>query len=529
MRRGSSSPAGKEIAERVKSILDTRKINLHWVSQRSETIFGHGSARLLPHNLYYELERGFSPSLYQIYSLSKSSDYRMNDWLHIFGFDLEDIPRLQVLLPTKRTILLDSTVTDVNAWVPWFRNRRGTTADAPVVPLTKLLQAGPAVRQASLLELGKQQALYVKIGREDDFSFPDLLPGSIVRIDLVHADDLLRNKKHPSDRIFLVEHAGGFCCCRVLSENRKIRIVSTQLPFANVELELGRETRIIGVADLEIRPQSGFDRPLVPRELERRWRPGVLRTENRNLSKLLQLAREKMALSLREAAGLSRQIASLLNDERYFISASSLSDYEAREDSPRHFQKAISLCLLYNVPFVTFLEFAGLPPNEAGKDPIPDEFIPRSFRSDQNEIDISLEEEDRTGFLAHLIREWGDIPVLLKGAISEVSGMKAPSLGSFFWVGGIRTPLHPHLENALIVSVDRRKKRPVEPRSQSFWEQSLYIVLKRDGSYLCGPCAVENGTIVMHPHPDRLDLRQEFRNRQDAEVVGQICAIARRL
>jgi hypothetical protein len=61
------------------------------------------------------------------------------------------------------------------------------------------------------------------------------------------------------------------------------------------------------------------------------------------------------------------------------------------------------------------------------------------------------------------------------------------------------------------------------------WEQSLYVVLKRDGTYLFGPCGVENGTLVIHPDSVHSDSRESFRNRRDAEVIGQIAAIARRL
>ena len=65
----------------------------------------------------------FSPSLYQLFAISMISDYRMADWLRVFGFDLEEIPRLQIALPTNRTILLDSSLSDPDAWIPWFRNR----------------------------------------------------------------------------------------------------------------------------------------------------------------------------------------------------------------------------------------------------------------------------------------------------------------------------------------------------------------------------------------------------------------------
>jgi hypothetical protein len=90
-------------------------------------------------------------------------------------------------------------------------------------------------------------------------------------------------------------------------------------------------------------------------------------------------------------------------------------------------------------------------------------------------------------------------------------------------------PLHPYLANALLVSVDRRRKRPADSRLWPIWEQSFYVVLKRDGTYFCGPCGIENGALVMHPDSKHLSLREEFRNRRDAEVIGQIVAIVRQV
>ena len=134
-----------------------------------------------------------------------------------------------------------------------------------------------------------------------------------------------------------------------------------------------------------------------------------------------------------------------------------------------------------------------------------------------------------SGFLGELFRRAEEVPVFLKGTIADLSGLRSPSLGSFFWLGGMIAPLHPYLANAILVSVDGRRKRPLDSRSRPLWEQPFYVVLKRDGTYLCGPCSVENGALVMHPDAEHLSLREEFRNRRDAEVVGQVCAVVRKL
>lgn len=528
MRVQPKTPTGVEIAERVQSILETRNLTLYQVSQKSAAAYGAGSSYVLPHNFYYDLRlKRFSPNLYQVFALSKFSDYRLVDWLHVLGFDLEEIPRLQLLLPSNRTVRLDVSVADPNAWIPWFRNRPDGAAS--VAPLSQLVEAGPPIRQGSLLEADRWHFLYAKIGLQDVLAFPDLLPGSIVRVNPRPFGRLLCAKRMPANKLFLVEHEEGLCCCRLrpVGKNR-ILLVSAHLPNAQVELQLNREARVLGVVDIEIRPVIRAQQPEVAKGLANHWQAAPFDRRRRTLSQLLSRARARTALSLREASRLSREIATALDDERYFMSPSSLSDHEARDTPPRHLHKIITLCLLYAVPFHGFLDTVGLPAEQAGQTPIPDRFVPRPAPTGFHDSSQRDEPYGR-GFLEDLMHQCEEIPMFLSGALDHICAIASPSLRSFFWIGGIETPLHPYLANALLVSVDRHKKRPVDSRWKPVWEQSLYVVLKRDGTYLCGPCGIENGTLVIHPDSEHSSSRETFRNRRDAEIIGQITAIARRL
>jgi hypothetical protein len=154
-----------EIAERVKSVLETRDLTLYQVCRKAKTLYGHASPYCLPHNLYYGIKLGtYSPTLHQIFALSRITNYRLADWFSIFGFDLEQIPLVQAVFPAKRTVLLDSQLTDPNTWIPWFQDRQHDTPIPPVAPLSQLLETGPPVRQRSLLESSEQRFLYAKVG-----------------------------------------------------------------------------------------------------------------------------------------------------------------------------------------------------------------------------------------------------------------------------------------------------------------------------------------------------------------------------
>ena len=54
---------------------------------KDDELYGRSSPYFVPHNLYYDLtNETFSPSLHQLFALSRVSGYRLNDWLRVFGF-----------------------------------------------------------------------------------------------------------------------------------------------------------------------------------------------------------------------------------------------------------------------------------------------------------------------------------------------------------------------------------------------------------------------------------------------------------
>src|ERR1700732_287484 len=98
-------------ADRVRSVLLTRNFTIADVSRATQAQFPNDSRYHVPHNFYFQLRSvGLSPTLHQLIALSRLSNYRLPDWLTLFGFHLDNISQLQAILPRPRTILLDSTI-----------------------------------------------------------------------------------------------------------------------------------------------------------------------------------------------------------------------------------------------------------------------------------------------------------------------------------------------------------------------------------------------------------------------------------
>lgn len=524
-------------ADRVRQILSSKGLTLYRVSQRSAEIFGHPSPYFIPQHLYFDLAAdNLSPSIHQLLAFSRISNYRLCDWMAVFGFRLDDIPRLQLGIPWRRTVLLDTSVYDEDQWTPWFAERLPDSPIPAIAPLGQLLKLGAPRRARELLALNKRRFLYAKVGREDVSAFPTLAPGSIARIDVRRKPDLLSVPgPSPNKNIFLVENGPTLNCghLRGIDKNR-IVLCSTHFPFAQVEMTLGRGVRILGFVDAEIRPfvfQPVSE--IAPGTPTSSKAPAIAADLHGGLQQLLRMSRIRVGLSFREASALCRSIAGTLADQMYFSSAGTLSDYESLSSPPRHIQKIISLCVLYCIDFWTFLRAGGLPLDALGNDPLPDEMIgrvgsPRNQTCDEVASTKRLGRE-RGGFLSTLIDQWEELPLFIKNALPTLSRLKDFSLSDIFWVGGNRDPVHPCLAGATFVAVNRRVKTPVQSTARTAWEQPLYILLKRDGSFLCGSCTLQEGVLIVHPHSDKPPSALRLRNRIDAEVIGQVTAIFRRL
>jgi hypothetical protein len=527
-----------QTADRVRQILSTRGLTLYQVSQRSAELFGPSSPYYIPQRLYQELTTGaLSPNIHHLIAFSRITNYRLCDWLAVFGFRLDDIPRLQLQIARRRTVLLDSSIYDEDQWIPWFVERPSESSLPGIAPLAQVLKLGPSRRASELLALNKRRFLYAKVGRENTFAYPDLMPESIARIDVRRTPDPLPTLgPSTSKSIFLVAN-GPFLYCGHLRSMGKNRIVlcSTHFPFAQVELTLGRNVRILGMTDAEIRP-------VVPRPASEialgsttvaKADVAVIAGPRADLQQLLRTSRMRVGLSFREASAMSRRIARELADGMYFAAPGTLSDYENLASPLRHVQKIISLCVLYCIDFWSFLRAGGLPFESLGNDPLSDELsgrigLPRNEISDEVARSGHLPGEGRE-FPSTLINQWEELPLFIRNALPAICRLKDISLSDIFWVDVNQHPTHPCLAGAAFVAVNRRLKTPLQPTAPTVWEQPLYMVLRRDGRYLCGTCVLQRGVLVIRPQSEQAHSPIELRNGIDAEVIGQVTAILRRL
>lgn len=524
MPSNASNPA---VAIRTRTILAARRLTLSEVARASRRLFPDDARFHIPPNLYYTLGyRGFSPSIQQLFVLSRLSGYRLVDWLAVFGVVLDDIPLLQASLPARYTTLIDENVYDDQSWVLSFEPVTRGLPEGSLRPLGEWLRIGAPRRHASWRQESKPDFLYAKIGCRDALAFPELLPGSIVRI----------SRQVPSapyaaltrrGAFFLIEHGRGLTCCRlhVVDKNRVV-LCPIHLPFAHVELELEKQARIVGSVDFELRPTAVPAPAQVSRSFSQFRVPPPLEavSEKPRLDDLLRRARRRSGLTFREASAQSALIARVLRNQEFFCAAGSLSDYETTTQGPRHIHKMFTLCTLYSISAWEFMAAAGVPRSEAGTDAMPDELRGRAGLGERESLTSreTTPAPERRNSLA-------EFPYFFGRAAADLFQMPHLSIRDIFWIDGPRETFHPYLADAAAIIINRRKKRITSQPCAPLWAQPSYILLGRDGQYVCTSCGRDGNTLVMRPFSNGFQRPLRLRKPGEIEVIGTVVGILRRL
>jgi hypothetical protein len=520
------SRSREPVPDLVQRILTQRGLTLAMVSRASKLHFPASHLHHIPHNFYDALRSGsFSPSLHQVFTLSVLSGYRLVDWLAVFGFSLDDAARFQASFSGDRTVELDARVYDQGASVPWFEEQEPVSLGVQLTPLSQWLTVRTFRKLDSFSRAVGSPFRYFKIGSRDAYAFPELLPGSIVRLDSRIALEQLRTDT-PSRRLYVVEHSRGIVCCRLRrAGTSRIALCPNHLPFAQTELELGTFARILGVVDLEIRFLGNVDSSEVPASLGHFWTPAPvnLRGSLNGVGECIRTARLRSGLSFREASERTRSIAKTLEHPSYFCAASTLSDYETRKQIPRHLHKLISLCAVYCLAVEEVFNAAGLHIEAAGGLAMPEEFLGRARQQ-------GTQTETRPiCFLAELERLVEEVPYFLSGALPFLLGLQNLSVRDVFWAGADEQFRCRYLRGTVFLVVNRKSKVPKSSLSSPMWAQPLYVLQKRDGTFLCAACSLQNGTLVIRPCLAASRNLLYLRNRVDAETVGKVVGIVRRL
>ena len=346
-------------AESIKDVLARCGYTVTQLSAATRRRHGSESPYFIPVTFLYKVRSGITPHVCQIAALSESTGYRFADWLRIFSFDLRQVFRLQMRLHTERTVLITPDE-------EWFQPSPPPSSFCDGV--RSALTRAPAESSH-----GSGSYLFARIGTADAQVCPELMPGSVVRVDCStqRIKDAGRGYTgYMDDRFWLVEQPGGITCTQVRwIDDQQIVPVPSRPPWGNWPLRLPTEARVLGLVDTGLRPMT------LPGSAGRTEfaSPGLPCGEGKmRFSELLRISRARTGLTFRAAHGLTHAIAQILGDLEYTIALGLLSDYEAMSKLPRHIAKIMSLCIIYCMDVRDLMQAAGVEIDDSAKLPLPD-------------------------------------------------------------------------------------------------------------------------------------------------------------
>lgn len=468
-----------EVARRTRHLIIGSGLSVSEVSRLTRARYGAESSYFIADTFISKIRKGVSPHLCQIAALSEVTCCPFADLMQHFGFDLRQITRLQIKLLVDRTVLVKPN-------------------ESFTVPYSDY-----------------SRYLYAKIGRQDGMAFPEIMPGSIVRIDTSQTSGVSTSKANGRRPLYVVDHLRGLSCCYVTAVNdTEILLTPHYLPYGCLQLRLGEQARILGVVDAELRPSQGIEipNPAVSDGFERRVPIPAMEAPQR-VSQLLRNSRERVGLHFRQARDLTARVGQELGNDEYAIALGTLSDYEAVDAVPRHVSKIISLCIVYAIDFAGYLRSAGIALNPSAQRALAEinpELRPISLSS------LHTKETNSDG--SHFSQSY--FPRSLIDAQSELLRGKSDSLETYAVHPGDRS------SEAKLFIVDRCSTQLEQSAWPAAWQRPVYVVRKRDGRYVYGFCTVTDGVLTVHHDPTMTRVVERF-YRKEVDVVGQVVTMLR--
>jgi transcriptional regulator with XRE-family HTH domain len=239
----------------------------------------------------------------------------------------------------------------------------------------------------------------------------------------------------------------------------------------------------------------------------------------------LRALREQLGFTIRDVEAASERVAEKHHSDEYILNISRLSEIETKGVLPTIF-RLYSLATIYRVPISELLELYGISPEESRADqplamPARTHKIPAHFSERPVKIPVKLDPHfdlSRTTNVGRMIQRWGAVPFSL---LEEFASDEF----TYGYIGAQDFTMYPILLPGSFVRVDEKRARVVEGTWRSEYERPIYFVETR-GGFTCCWCTLRANNLVLQPHPLSPSVPKIMRFPQEAEVIGQVVAVA---
>jgi transcriptional regulator with XRE-family HTH domain len=244
--------------------------------------------------------------------------------------------------------------------------------------------------------------------------------------------------------------------------------------------------------------------------------------------KRLRAQRERLHLSIRRVAQMSRKIAQEKNDPAFYVPHNWISDLENGKSKPR-LAKFHSLSLIYDCDINEILALFGLNIADLGKErrhiTLPHthlsglplmQSVQDLVPAHQLPVKLPLEQ---TNLVHRMFLGLGEMPFFLL----QHAGPQEVLYG---YVGTDDYTLDPIIRPGAFVQIDPEQNKVVRGIWPSEHERPVYFVELRDNRYACSWCELEGNYLLLVPSPKSPVPIRHLRYPQDADIVGRVVGFA---
>jgi len=243
----------------------------------------------------------------------------------------------------------------------------------------------------------------------------------------------------------------------------------------------------------------------------------------------LKKRREELNLRYRDVEEFSLQIAARHKNDEYVVALSRLADIENKGTVPSLF-RLYTLCAIYRLDVIDVLDWYGVNisqmPADAANMSIERTHTIGFHSNGHGDVQLPLALDPgidlrKTTYLSRMIQRWGKLPIMLLNGLDLKNHRYA-------FIGTEDSSMYPMIQPGSLVLIDETRRKIVGAGWQNEFERPIYFLEHRQG-YTCGWCNLNEGQLVLQPHPASQCNPEIYAFPDEIEVVGQVTGIAMRL
>jgi transcriptional regulator with XRE-family HTH domain len=244
----------------------------------------------------------------------------------------------------------------------------------------------------------------------------------------------------------------------------------------------------------------------------------------------LKAIRNRLGITTRDVAELSQKLAEAENNPEYSISNAWLTQVENSSSVPSIY-KLFALSAIYHLKFTDLLNLFDIDLAKLGRYQkelqLPNTHLANLevYDSDRTvsfpiRFDRSFD-IDHTNLLNRMVEVWGEVPISLIQHLDLRHSL-------YGYIGLQDYTLYPLLRPGSLVQVDQKVRKIRPGRWRTEHDRPIFFIELRQG-YACSWCELQGSDLLLMPHPLSPTGIRRFNYGTEAEIVGQVTAVAMRL